>query len=118
MSMNMYVYRVTENQNSGRSGEPGEPFEAFNLSEAKRISRGGKRLRGAASLHGSLRRILSGHLKIGQWEGPGWRCSTAFEPGWAAPVTHSVCFYPYTYSLPNEHGRIVLCFDTEPSLSL
>ena len=38
MSMNMYVYRVTENQNSGRSGEPGEPFEAFNLSEAKRIS--------------------------------------------------------------------------------
>ena len=38
MSMNMYVYRVTEKQDSGSDGEPGEPFEAFNLSEAKRIS--------------------------------------------------------------------------------
>ena len=38
MNMNMYVYRVTEKQDSGSDGEPGEPFEAFNLSEAKRIS--------------------------------------------------------------------------------
>ena len=38
MNMNMYVYRVTEKQDSESGGEPGEPFEAFNLSEAKRIS--------------------------------------------------------------------------------
>ena len=38
MNMDMYVYRVTEKQDSESGGEPGEPFEAFNLSEAKRIS--------------------------------------------------------------------------------
>ena len=38
MNMNMYVYRVTEKQDSKSDGELGEPFEAFNLSEAKRIS--------------------------------------------------------------------------------
>ena len=38
MNMDMYVYRVTEKQDSESVGEPGEPFEAFNLSEAKRIS--------------------------------------------------------------------------------
>ena len=32
MSMNMYVYRVTENQNSGRSGEPGERKYSVNPS--------------------------------------------------------------------------------------
>ena len=47
MNMNMYVYRVTENQNSGRSGEPGEPFEAFNLSEAKRISTRRQKVKGS-----------------------------------------------------------------------
>ena len=47
MSMNMYVYRVTEKQDSGSDGEPGEPFEAFNLSEAKRISTRGQKVKGS-----------------------------------------------------------------------
>ena len=47
MNMNMYVYRVTEKQDSGSDGEPGEPFEAFNLSEAKRISTRGQKVKGS-----------------------------------------------------------------------
>ena len=47
MSMNMYVYRVTEKQNSESPGEPGEPFEAFNLSEAKRISTRRQKVKGS-----------------------------------------------------------------------
>ena len=45
--MNMYVYRVTEKQDSGSVGEPGEPFEAFNLSEAKRISTRRQQVKGS-----------------------------------------------------------------------
>ena len=46
MNMNMYVYRVTEKQNSG-SADTGEPFEAFNLSEAKRISTRRQKVKGS-----------------------------------------------------------------------
>ena len=35
MNMDMYVYRVTEKQDSEGSGEPGEPFEAFNCQEQR-----------------------------------------------------------------------------------
>ena len=47
MNMNMYVYRVTEKQDSESGGEPGEPFEAFNLSEAKRISTRRQKVKGS-----------------------------------------------------------------------
>ena len=47
MNMNMYVYRVTEKQDSESVGEPGEPFEAFNLSEAKRISTRRQKVKGS-----------------------------------------------------------------------
>ena len=47
MNMNMYVYRVTEKQDSETADEPGEPFEAFNLSEAKRISTRGQKVKGS-----------------------------------------------------------------------
>ena len=45
--MNMYVYRVTEKQDSESPGEPGESFEAFNLSEAKRISTRRQKVKGS-----------------------------------------------------------------------
>ena len=38
MSLNMFVYRVTEKQNVASPGETGDPFEAFNVSAAKRIA--------------------------------------------------------------------------------
>ena len=47
MNMNMYVYRVTEKKDPESPGEPGEPFEAFNLSEAKRISTRGQKVKGS-----------------------------------------------------------------------
>ena len=47
MNMNMYVYRVTEKQDSESPGEPGQPFEAFNLSEAKRISTRRQKIKGS-----------------------------------------------------------------------
>ena len=47
MNMNMYVYRVTEKQDSESAGEQGEPFEAFNLSEAKRISTRRQKVKGS-----------------------------------------------------------------------
>ena len=47
MNMDMYVYRVTETQDSESDGDPGEPFEAFNLSEAKRISTRGQKVKGS-----------------------------------------------------------------------
>ena len=47
MNMNMYIYRVTEKQDSESVGEPGEPFEAFNLSEAKRISTRRQKVKGS-----------------------------------------------------------------------
>ena len=47
MNMDMYVYRVTEKPDSESVGEPGEPFEAFNLSEAKRISTRGQKIKGS-----------------------------------------------------------------------
>ena len=47
MNMNMYVYRVTEKQDSESPGEQGEPFEAFNLSEAKRISTRRQKIKGS-----------------------------------------------------------------------
>ena len=45
--MDMYVYRVTEKQDSEGPGKPGEPFEAFNLSEAKRISTRRQKVKGS-----------------------------------------------------------------------
>ena len=47
MNMDMYVYRVTETQDSESDGDPGEPFEAFNLSEAKRISTRRQKVKGS-----------------------------------------------------------------------
>ena len=35
MNMNMYVYRVTEKQDSGSAGEPEEPFEGVQLERGK-----------------------------------------------------------------------------------
>ena len=43
----MYVYRVTEKQDSESGGEPVKPFEAFNLSEVKRISTRRQKVKGS-----------------------------------------------------------------------
>ena len=46
MNMDMYVYRVTEKQDSEIPGKPGEAFEAFERSVSQH---GDRRLRGACS---------------------------------------------------------------------
>ena len=70
MNMNMYVYRVTEKQDSESGGEPGEPFEAFNLSEAKRISTRRQKVKGSVLvLEGLTSRphVVSTKSASGKW---------------------------------------------------
>ena len=72
MNMNMYVYRVTEKQDSESGGEPGEPFEAFNLSEARRSAsqHGGRRLKGSVLVLEDLTsrpRVVSTKGASGKW---------------------------------------------------
>ena len=70
MNMNMYVYRVTEKQDSESGGEPGEPFEAFNLSEAKRISTRRQKVKGSVLVLEDLTsrpRVVSTKDEHGKW---------------------------------------------------